>query len=242
MDVLVLSACSGDKQYDSEIDCQTLDSQSRDALIRDYAEMVAPAAEMYTGGEHGDVRDAVSRLCEVANVEWYIISARFGLLRHDTQIPPYDCTFSDTGSVRERVKRYGYSPGELTIDDSIRVVGRELGIPRDIRTQLDKQYDLVFVVLGKEYLLSTDDAFSEIPESTTALAFAARGNRHLIGGCEWTPATEDEREAHGTTHMRLRGKQLLTLANNVENEQELQLVAVEPSTAHDLSIRVDAKQ
>lgn len=238
MDVLVLSACSGNKQYDSVIECETLDTHPHDSLIREYAEPVAPAAEMYTGGEHGDVRDAVSQLREVATVEWCIISAGFGLLRSDTQIPSYDCTFSDTESVRERVERFGYDSDELTITESVRAVGRELGIPRDIRTQLDKPYDLLLVVLGEKYLQSADDAFSEIPDATTALAFAASGNRHLIGDCEWIPATEDERETLGTTHMRLRGKQMLIFASNVRHEQELRHITDDPSATHELSIQI----
>jgi len=52
MDILVISGCSGDKQFDEvPIGCEELDSTSRNDVLETYPDYVAPAAEMYTGDE-----------------------------------------------------------------------------------------------------------------------------------------------------------------------------------------------
>lgn len=88
-------------------------------------------------------------------------------------------------------------------------------VPQDLERVLAEGYDLVFVVLGRRYLLSVTEALQNIPEDTTALAFAAKGSRGLIGDCTWVPATEEERQEYGTTFMRLRGFMLRTLAEDL---------------------------
>jgi hypothetical protein len=87
MDVLVVSGCSGEKQFEeSPIGCAEIDSAGNEELVREHPEYVAPAAEMYTGPEHGHVRKAVASLREHANVTWRIVSAGYGLLAEDGEI------------------------------------------------------------------------------------------------------------------------------------------------------------
>jgi hypothetical protein len=62
------------------------------------------------------------------------------------------------------------------------------------------------------------DALTEIPEQTTAFAFASNGSKQFVGDCIWIPATETERQALETTWMALRGKQFSTLAANIAKE------------------------
>jgi hypothetical protein len=221
MDVLVISPCSSDKRYDAEIGCETVDERSREDLIREYPESVAPAAEMYIGDEHRHVQSAVNFLRQIADVDWYIISAGFGLLREDTEIPSYECAFSDMESVRTRAQRAGVDVEERTNNETLRALGRQKGITRRFNEILEDEYDLVFVILGKPYLISVADGLSEIPERTQAYAFASEGSRSFIGDCVWLPATESERQALGTTWMRLRGKQFEQFASRA-TEQQLQ--------------------
>ena len=207
--------------YDSTIDCETIDEGSREELVQEYPDSVAPASEMYTGDEHRHVKQAVGELRNLADVDWRIISAGFGLLKEDTEIPSYDCGFSgDFAGIRDRAESMGYEVDELTGDETLQAIGREKGISQDLERVLAEGYDLVFVVLGRRYLLSVTEALQNIPEDTTALAFAAKGSRGLIGGCTWVPATEEERQEYGTTFMRLRGFILRTLAENL-SEREL---------------------
>ncbi|MFB6198107.1 MAG: DUF6884 domain-containing protein, partial [Halobacteriaceae archaeon] len=197
VNVLVLSPCSSDKKYDPNIDCEIIDEHPRDELVQQYNDIVAPAAEMYTGDEHVHVKKAVERLRDLATVDWYIISAGFGLLESDTEIPAYDCTFrkEEIEQVRMRAKRFGYDIDDLTNDETIQAVGHEMGIPQAFTDVLNHEYDILFVVLGEAYLLSVTDALTEIPDQTTAYAFAAEGTKDLIGDCEWVPATKTERQA-----------------------------------------------
>lgn len=234
MNILVLSPCSSDKRYDAEIDCETVDRRSREELIREYPESVAPAAEMYIGDEHQHVQSAVNSLRDIANVDWHIISAGFGLLREDTEIPSYDCAFSEMESVRTRAKRAGRDVEELTNDETLRAVGRQKGIPQAFQEIISDEYDLLFVVLSKPYLLSVAGGLSEIPERMRAYAFASEGSRSFIGDCIWIPATESERQALGTTWMRLRGQQFEQFASNV-TEQQLQEATSDSGLVRNLS-------
>jgi hypothetical protein len=223
MDVLVLSPCSRDKQYDPVLDCEAVDDHSREELVQEHSEYTTTAADMYTGREHKHVEEAVTHLREVAIVDWYIISAGFGLLRDETEIPSYECGFSDIESVRRRAKRAGYDIDDLTNDEAIQAVGRENGIPQAFSDVLNREYDLLFVVLSEPYLLSVMDALTEIPQQTTAFAFASKGSRQYVGDCTWIPATETERQALETTWMALRGQQFRELASSADRRELEQL-------------------
>ncbi|ELY80052.1 hypothetical protein [Natrinema gari] len=188
MDILVLSPCSKDKRYDPVLDCEDVDECPREELANEHGEYTTTASNMYTGREHKHVEEAVTHLREVADVDWYIISAGFGLLRDRTEIPSYECGFSDIESVRTRAKRTGYDIDDLTNDETIQAVGREKGIPQAFSDVLSREYDLLFVVLSEPYLLSVADALTEIPEQTTAFAFASNGSRQYVGDCTWIPA------------------------------------------------------
>ena len=218
MDILVLSPCSKDKRYDPVLDCEDVDEHPREELVQEHSEYTTTAAEMYTGREHKHVEEAVNHLRDVADIDWYIISAGFGLLRDKTEIPSYECGFSDIESVRKRAKRAGYDINDLTNDETIEAVGREKGIPQAVSDVLSREDELLFVVLSEPYLLSVADALTEIPEQTTAFAFASNGSKQFVGDCIWIPATETERQALETTWMALRGKQFSTLAANIAKE------------------------
>lgn len=223
MDALVLSPCSDSKQYGPAVDCEGVDNQAREELVQRYPKMVAPASEMYTGREHRHVRSAVEQLRESATVDWYIISAGFGLLQEDTLIPSYDCGFSNIKSIRARADRAGHDIEELTNNETIRMMGREKRIPQDFRQIFNNEYDLLFVVLGKSYLLSVADALTEIPDRTTAIAFASKGSKQFISDCVWVPATETERQTLETTWLELRSMQFSNLVSKLDTEMLQQL-------------------
>jgi len=233
MEILVLSACSGSKQYDPVLNCVDVDESSRTTLCQQYPDHVAPATTLYTGDEHWHVIAGVDALRELAIVDWRIVSAAFGILQPETELPAYECTFNDTESMRARATRMGYDGDELTNTETIRAVGRETGIPQAIEQALATNYDLVFVVLGKEYLLATGDALDEIPDVTTAVALAAKGNTHLTGDCHWLPATETERATLGTTWMRLRGELLREIAT-AATESDLERAVTDPDSLQTL--------
>jgi len=228
LDVLVVSPCSGSKRYEAVADCRRVDEKSREVLVEELPESVAPAAEMYTGREHGHIQSAVERLSEVANVDWCIISAGFGVLSSSTEIPSYECTFNEIKQVRERAEGFGLDVGEMTNNELIDAVSREKNIPQDLRQILAKGYDLVFIALGTKYLIAAQDALTSIPVETTAFAFASKGSKEFIGDCYWIPATESERSQLGTTWLELRGRELLRLAKNIESQRNLEQIRENP--------------
>jgi len=243
MDILVISGCSGDKQFDeAPIGCEELDSTSRNDLLETYPDYVAPAAEMYTGDEHGRVRQAVANLRAHADVTWRIVSAGYGLIAESERIVAYDCTLRDIDSVRDRAKRMGHDPSTLTIDETRRAVGRELNLPADLKVGLAEGYDLVFVTLSEPYLVATGDAFTELPDGTSVFVFASKGSRSYVGDAYWVPATEDVRASLGTTWFELRGELLWKLSENVD-ATELSEIAKNPEAvsefASSISVHVD---
>lgn len=221
MDILVISACSGTKRHNAVLDCENIDSTSREELIEEYPNVTEPAARLYEGNEHDHVGSAVESLRAFGTIDWLIISAGFGVVSAETPIPSYECTFSDDGSNETRARRMGYDPEELTKKETLRAVANEKSIPNDLERWLSKEYDIVFVVLGESYLIAAEEALSSIPNETKAFAFAAKGNRHLIGDCEWFPSTEQERSHFETVWIELRGRQFRELAGNLEPDNDL---------------------
>lgn len=233
MEILVLSSCSKDKLYEPVLDCEEVDTHSREYLVQEHAESTTTAADLYTGREHQHVKAVVTRLREVAEVDWYIISAGFGLLRDETEVPSYDCGFSDIELVRKRARRGGYEIDDLTNKDTIQAVGLEKGIPQAFGDVMNRGYDLLFLVLSEPYLLSVMDVLTEIPEQTAAFAFASEGSRRYIGNCTWIPATEAERQSLETTWMALRGVQFRELASSV-TRRDLEQLREHPERAETL--------
>lgn len=233
--IFVLSACSGAKAIDPVITCEDIDESSRTDLLDQHPEATMPAESLYTGDEHERVKAAVEQFEEIADVDWRIISAGFGLVHPDATLPSYECTFKDDNSVRSRVETMGYNAADLTRVERVRTVADELGIMTDLERSLANGFDVAFVVLGRDYLLATGTALSSIPEETTAFAFAAEGNRDLIRDCVWVPSTETERNALSTTWMKVKGRQLWNVANSMTTTNDLDNLT--PEIVREFSIR-----
>lgn len=217
----VLSACSGDKDPSAVIDCEDIDTTDRGDLIATYADQMKPAAQLYTGDEHQHTQAAVEQLEEVADVDWRIISAGFGVVTPTTHLPSYECTFQDDDSVRARLRRRGIDPTEYTIDGRIARLATELDIPSDLRDWFSTDLDVLFVLLGSDYLSAVTDTLTTIPETTRTYAFAPEGSRERLGRCEWVPSTATELQAHSTVWTRLKGLQLRTFAETINDSEDL---------------------
>lgn len=125
-DILVLSACTGDKAINPPVvGYADIDESSQTCLLEAHPNASPPAKSLYTGNEHNDVEAVVNQLMKIAEVDWRIISAGFGLVSPNTRLPSYECTFNDDKSVRERVKRIGRNPESLTKAEQRQVVAEE---------------------------------------------------------------------------------------------------------------------
>lgn len=220
--VFVLSACSGAKAHDPVICCKEIDNSSRTDLVAQYSRAVLPAESLYTGTEHEYVKEAVQKFQEIAEVEWRIISAGFGVIEPGTELPSYECTFREPESVQARVNRMGYDTTSMTAAEQIQTVAKELNIPQELKGIITGGFDIAFIVLGGDYLLATGGALSTFSDDTTAYAFAPEGNRNLIGDCQWIPSSATEREALNTVWTELKGRQLRNIAHRIPNVQTLE--------------------
>lgn len=240
MNILVVSGCSGDKQFDDPpVDCEELDTGDYTDLREEYPAFLAPAGEMYTGAEHSQVKRAVKNLREYVDVSWKIVSAGYGVLDESEEIVAYDCSLSDIEPVRERVERMGYDSSDFTIDQTRLVLGQEKDMHSDLRDELLNGYDLVFVVLSEPYLAAVSEALTAIPDGVSVVAFASAGSKSHLGDANWVPATNEVRDALGTTWFRLRGQLLHDISTRVDASL-LEEVAQEPETLVDTSPYVDS--
>ena len=111
--IFVLSSCTAKKKFKRlDITCEVIDKFGREKLIEreDLKDMVLPARDMYLGGQHLYTIKAVDILRAIPSIEcvnFYILSAGFGLLEEQTLIPPYECTFGTMSKedIRHRSKK-----------------------------------------------------------------------------------------------------------------------------------------
>jgi hypothetical protein len=219
MDVLVISACSGEKCFEeSPIGAEAIDRRARRELLECYPDYVAPAAELYTGQEHGVVRDAVGKLRNHTDVTWQIVSAGYGLVDETDDLVAYDRTFSDIEAVCERADWMGFDPDALTHDETRQAVGREKSIPDDLRRAID-EHDLAFLVLSEPYLVAASDALGELPSDATVVAFASAGASEYAGEAFVVHASEEVRSALGTSWFRIRGEMLRSVIEEASDSK-----------------------
>lgn len=128
----------------------------------------APAIELYEGQEHNKVRMGLKEIRRHSQygktiVDLYIISTKHGLIKEDRVIDPYDVP-NNTSPVLN-----GEGRGKL-----------HRGVEK-----LIKDYDLVFFVLGKEYVKALQLPFNGPGTVTQVFLIFTRttGYRNLIPEC-----------------------------------------------------------
>lgn len=116
-------------------------------------EFLVPAREMYIGNQSRELVHAVDLLRGIEGLEThlYIISAGFGIIHENERIPPYDCTFSNLGKKR------------------ISQRAEALSISSDFKQLCGNNYDLVYLALGKKYLVALGDAWKSRVKGTVIM-------------------------------------------------------------------------
>lgn len=188
MKVLIISACTGDKAPRPEeldpLDYLTWDDfvspdrlQKRTHELRHFRRL---AAEMYTGPSHKPVKEGVEalRACHGPDiVDWYIVSAGYGLLDEAEIIVPYNVTFKKNVTTGEKLKK-----------DELLDRYNHLQIHKDVE-RLILGYDLVFFLLGQDYVkalelpLNVPDTVSQIflaPPSWKNTILNRSPNAHVV--------------------------------------------------------------
>lgn len=139
--VLVVTSCTGKKRLKPENQLRLDDFKNLElnhSRLAELAEYACPASQIYTGVQHLRTMEGVSILRQVfgaQTVDLVILSAGYGLIREDKKIFPYEVTFNTMKS--EEVDQWA------TI----------LNIHADFARTIEN-YDLIFVLLGENYLRS----------------------------------------------------------------------------------------
>ncbi len=168
MRTLVITSCTGRKKYKTPIQLQYEDFASSERRRKRTAELKdfeASAAEMYTGQQHLYLMKGLKQVRDVYGpdvIELSIISDGYGLLAEDDVIVPYDVTF-------QKVKK-----------KEILVRSNKFQIHENVGT-LIAGYELVFFLLGKEYVQALQLPF-KIPNTVTQIFLAAPSWKYVFSG------------------------------------------------------------
>ncbi|HDM05786.1 MAG TPA: hypothetical protein ENG34_00730, partial [Candidatus Aenigmarchaeota archaeon] len=150
MEVLVLTSCVASKKYGiaeikplldkHNLPIPTDDLENERKYKEILKEFVLPASQMYEGS-FKFVKELVNTLRKRGDeVDFFIISARYGLIDENTPIIPYECTFKGLNK------------------DEIRAKAERLKIYEKVLEKLqEKTYDLAIFILGKDYLFTIFD-------------------------------------------------------------------------------------
>jgi hypothetical protein len=164
--ILVVTSCTGEKQFKPSNQLSLKDFKDPDLLSQRedvLASFKCSAASMYTGAQHRRVMEGVSVLrqaIETLVLDVTILSAGYGLIGEDKIIAPYEVTFN-------RMKSY-------EIDEWAKF----LNIHDDFEGAISN-YDLVFILLGENYLRALKLPV-HIRNDQTLIFLASRASQNYI--------------------------------------------------------------
>lgn len=166
--LMVVSSCTGSKAKKCHDKLEQIDFQKKDKEVikQQYSQYLLPAAKMYTGRQHVMVMQGVNTLREIYGrqaISLKIISAAYGLLDEDEPIVPYNASFSNM---------------KMALLDAW---AKKLGIREDLQGSISG-YDLVFFLLGSNYLRATGLPV-ETREGQNFFFFAPGTSAPLIPDC-----------------------------------------------------------
>ena len=194
MRILVITSCTGRKKYKPANQLQLEDFLSverRGVRSTELKSFETSAAEMYTGQQHRYLMAGLEKVWEVygsAVVDLHIISAGYGLLAEDDDIVPYNVTFS------------GLNKADLLARSN------NLQLHKHVETLIG-DYDLVFFLLGKEYVQALQLPFA-VPDTVTQIFLLGTSYKKLIPdlpNIHFVPAGKSLRSALNTTQTALKG-------------------------------------
>ena len=134
---LILSSCSKNKYFRAKFSWSDLQTSEQRTIAITKEKNKLVAKRLYTGHQVQKLNNIVQEMRNIGiEVDYYFISAGFGLVHENKTIPSYDCSFTNK------------------TDKEIKERSRELQIVQ----QLEKmgRYDLVFLALNDSYLKALD--------------------------------------------------------------------------------------
>jgi hypothetical protein len=203
MKILVIDQCSKSKNYPPSVNTYTRNDLAEYATLeeaRTDAETVMKAVDLYDGRQQEYITSAVEKLETRAGdtVDRYFISAGFGLVHEDEQLPPYDVTFNDCSraEIAERAS--------------------QLGIEEALLETVIRGYDLVFFALGSDYYHAFDlpTVLEATPTDAWVVCFNHEAVTDAFDSAVSLPARTEQAQDQETIVVALKGKYLQNFADH----------------------------
>jgi hypothetical protein len=166
--VLIITSCTGEKRFkpDNQLTLEDFKEpvrlQQREAAL---AEFACPAGQMYTGMQHLRLMEGVQLLRQALGqdtVTVAILSAGYGLVEENRAIAPYEVTFN--GMKGHEVDAWAqYLKVHEALEKAI------------------QGYDLIFLLLGDNYLRAINLPIEIQPEQTL-IALTSQGSAKFVKG------------------------------------------------------------
>jgi hypothetical protein len=140
--IRIVTSCTGEKSVAHGRQLTLADFQQGLAHVTtreaELDGVLTRANDLYSGLQHQRLIRGINavesnRDCGIS-IDTWIVSAGYGLIPGDRRVAPYEATFIGMTSAQKRTW------------------ARQLGLPAAIRILLAKQADLIFVLLGDDYL------------------------------------------------------------------------------------------
>lgn len=151
--ILVVTSCTGEKREKTTSPLTQTDFYDAIRLFnreKELATLATPASQLYTGAQHLQAMEGVNDLRQALGsqtVDVVILSAGYGLISENRVIVPYEVSFNTmTGQQIDEWSRF-------------------LNIHSDLE-QTIQHYDLIFVLLGENYIRSLSLPIEVTPEQT----------------------------------------------------------------------------
>lgn len=205
MKILILDQCSGLKDYPDEVapfEKDVLDDHSLQELLAREDSCGIAAQDLYAGRQQQKINQAVRILRTNGHeVDRYFISAGFGLIEEQQELPPYDVTFSGMSK------------------SAIETRADRLGIPTAVWELLTSEagYDVVFLALGTDYYHSIDleSTLETLPATSFGIVFNNEELAAQFSNVISISARTPEAKQHGTIVVALKGVYLKNFAQKL---------------------------
>lgn len=215
--ILLLTSCTGEKRYkpthpltQSDFMLSVCDSSGTRKPRREeeLAEFATPASNLYTGAQHRQAMEGVKALRQALGeqaVDVMILSAGYGLIPENQVIVPYEVSFNTmTGQQIEEWSQF------LNIHTTLE--------------QTIRHYDLIFVLLGENYIRSLSLPI-EVNSKQTFIFLTSQGSLRSINRLEANkftfPLTNVQAKHYGYGLVGLKGFLFNKFANKIKANSTL---------------------
>jgi hypothetical protein len=213
MRILIIDQCSGAKKSSTRtepLDRDTIDAASRASLVAQDGVESYRAEELYEGRQQQRVTEAKQLLEQAGDeVDRVFISAGFGVVDDQEELPLYDATFA------------------AMTDSEIDKRASKLHIYEDLRDLIvDGKYEVVFFALGSDYYRSArlNELLPAVPDETVVVLFNKEELAEEHANTISIPARTAQAKAHGTIVVALKGKYLRNFAAHRDRGAEIETI------------------